>query len=239
MNKTPVSAAGNGQYLDISTLPKKSGGSYARALGIKLTKTPQLEVYKWFIAAILYGPRITEDIATHTWHEFERNNMLTPQRMVDAGWNRLVELLDHGGYARYDYKTATKLRDINRALLEEYEGNLNNMHTLALDAADLEQRVMALGKGIGKVTAAIFLRELRGKWKKANPALSPLAITAARKLGYLPGHITTNRQALDHLQHLWREHGKAAASFPELEAALVREGLRLRRHANRHISHKN
>lgn len=231
INKAPVT-------YDISELLKKTGGSYAKALGIKLTRTPPSEIYKWFIAAILYGTRITEDIATRTWHEFERNNMLTPQRIVDVGWNKLVEILDRGGYVRYDYKTATKLLDINQTLLDEYEGDLNNMHAIALDAADLEQRIMALGKGIGKVTAAIFLRELRGKWKKADPPLSPLAILAARKLGYLPSHIRTNHQKLVYLQHIWREHGKTATSFPEFEAALVREGLRLRRHANRHNRHE-
>ena len=237
MKKT--SASLDAHHIDIADLLKRSGGSYARTLGIKLTKTPPLEVYKWFIAAILYGTRISEDIATHAWHEFERNNMLTPDRMINAGWNKLVKILDEGKYVRYDYKTATKLLDVNHTLLDQYEGNLNNLHKAAADAADLERRIMALGKGIGRVTAAIFLRELRGRWKKANPPLSPLAISAARKLGYLPNRIRTNVQSLTHLQHLWQEHGKAATRFPEFEAALVREGLRLRRQGNSHNHHEN
>ncbi len=50
---------------------------------------------------------------------------------------------------------------------------------------DLEQRIKALGKGIGDTTVGIFLRELRGIWPKADPPLSPLALAGAKALGYL------------------------------------------------------
>ena len=97
-----------------------SGGSYATMLGIDLSGLGADETYKWFLAAVLYGARITESVATRTWHEFERSGVLTPQRMLDTGWDGLVAILDRGGYVRYDYKTATKLLEINRALLAGY-----------------------------------------------------------------------------------------------------------------------
>ncbi len=89
------------------------------------------------------------------------------------------------------------------------------------------------------VAVDIFLRELRGRWQKANPALSPLAFTAARTLGFLPSRISNDPGlSLACLQHLWGEYGMTAESFPDFEAALVREGLWLwlRRHAaRRHV----
>lgn len=211
-------------------LVAESGGSYAAALGIDLAGSQPDEIYKWFLAAVLYGARIPESVATRAWREFARSGIVTPQGVVETGWDGLVAMLDRGGYARYDYKTATKLLDINRALIADYAGDLNRLHAAAADAADLEQRLMALGKGIGEVTTGIFLRELRGRWEKSAPALSPLALQAALALGYVKGD---TEDPLAELKRLWREQGGTDMDFVDFEAALVRRGLKLRRRATR------
>lgn len=227
----------NSHPLDAPTLVAKLGGSYAAKLGINLGALDPAEVYKWFLAAVLYGARIPETIASRTWHEFKASGILTPQRMIDTGWDGLVAILDRGGYVRYDYKTATKLLAVNQALLGSYGGNLNTLHAAAADPSDLERRIIDLGKGVGKVTADIFLRELRGRWQKAAPPLSPLAFMAAQALGFLPSRIGDDHDlALAWLQHLWGEQSMTAESFPDFEAVLVREGLRLRRRAARSSS---
>lgn len=223
---------------DPPTLVANAGGRFAAGLGIDVVSLRPGEIYKWFVAALLYGARISENIASRTWHEFERCGLLTPQRMIDAGWDRLVAALDRGGYVRYDYKTATKLLDASRALLADYGGDLNALHAAAADAADLQRRIMALGKGIGQVTAGIFLRELRGAWAKADPPLSPLACRAAQALGFLPRGSGDDYPALDSLRKRWTGSGMAPGDFPDFEAALVREGLRLRRRPEpRHDPH--
>jgi len=125
----------------IPALLAEQGGSYAAALGIELDGLRPEEVYKWFLAAVLFGARISERLATRTWREFERSGVLTPQHMLDTGWEGLVRILDRGGYTRYDYKTATKLLEINRTLLADYGGNLNALHAAATDSVDLERRV--------------------------------------------------------------------------------------------------
>ena len=112
---------------------------------------------------------------------------------------------------RYDFKTATKLLGINRDLLECYAGDLNALHAAARDARDLEQRLKALGKGIGEVTAGIFLRELRGIWSKADPAPSALVLLAARHLGLLARGPQTTQRALASLRSAWR---RARSPFP-------------------------
>lgn len=224
----------DGCPLNAPALVAELGGSYAAKLGINLGGLNPDEIYKWFLAAVLYGARISENIASRTWHEFEGSGVLTPERMISTGWGGLVAILDHGGYVRYDYKTATKLLDINHALLDGYGGNLNTLHAAAANSGDLERRIKDLGKGIGKVTVGIFLRELRGRWEKAEPPLSPLAFMAAQALGYLPNGIgSDHKRTLICLQRLWSEHGMTAESFPDFEAALVREGLRLRHRSSR------
>jgi len=217
-------------------LVRSHGGSYATELGIELAAADSGERFKWLLAAILYGTRITEQLATRAWREFAARGVLAPQRMLDTGWDGLVAVLDAGGYVRYDFKTATKLLAVCTSLLHDYAGDLDQLHAAAADPRDLEARLKALGKGIGDTTVAIFLRELRGIWNKAAPPLSPLALAAAQTLGYLRRGRITSGHALALLQQAWASDGQSAISFADFEAALVREGLRLRRAESRHRS---
>ena len=215
-------------------LVKRLGGRYASALGIDLESIDAGERFKWFLAAVLYGTRIPEALATRTWYEFAAHGVLAPERILETGWDGLVDILDAGGYVRYDYKTATKLLDLCAALMRDYGGSLDALHAAAADARDLENRLKALGKGIGDTTVAIFLRELRGIWPRAVPPLSPLALAAAAALGYLRPAIGNADRALPELRKAWAADGQPAGGFAEFESALVREGLRLRRLSSRH-----
>ncbi|MBW8305579.1 MAG: hypothetical protein K0M46_01735 [Thiobacillus sp.] len=210
-------------------LVKSRGGRYAGTLGIDLAAADGGERFKWFLAAVLYGTRISESLATRTWREFAVRDVLAPDRIVATGWDGLVGILDAGGYVRYDYKTATKLLDVCAALMRDYGGSLDALHDAAVDPRDLERRIKALGKGIGDTTVGIFLRELRGIWAKAEPPLSPLAISGATALGYLRAGTPDPDRALARLRHLWETDGQPATGFADFESALVREGLRLRR----------
>lgn len=154
--------------------PTKLTKLYSEELSIKLEKRSEKEIFKWFLASILFGKRIGENIAKKTYLEFNKANILTPQAILKAGWHKLVKLLDKGGYVRYDFGTADKLLEISKALLDKYGSKpLTKIHTIAKDSKDLELKLQEF-KGIGPITCNIFLRELRHIWKKANP--EPLTI---------------------------------------------------------------
>lgn len=221
-----------GQAFAPADLVKRLGGRFARALGIELGADDPVERSKWLLAAVLYGAPIPEPLATRTWGEFARRGIVTPQRIAATGWDGLVAILDAGGYVRYDYKTATKLLQLSDALLRDYGGDVDALHVAADSPRDLENRLKALAKGIGDTTVGIFLRELRGVWKLADPPLSPLAQEAAVRLGYLPAGLDAD-VALARLRTRWRRGGEAKEDFAEFEAALVRAGLRQRREARR------
>ncbi len=71
-----------------------------------------------------------------------------------------MEVLDSGGYVRYDFSTASNLLEAMSKLVNEY-GDLEKLHEASANPKDLERRLMGF-KGIGSVGANIFLRELRG-----------------------------------------------------------------------------
>jgi endonuclease III len=97
-------------------------------------------------------------VIKRTYFEFQKESLLSPEKILEAGWNKLVEILDRGHYVRYDFSTATKLLEIFKQLKERY-GRIKNLLKSAKDKKDLERRLLEF-KGIGPVTAKIFLRDL-------------------------------------------------------------------------------
>jgi len=176
---------------------------YSEELGIKLNERTDDEIFKWFLASILFGARISETIVKNTYITFKKYHVLTPEKILDAGWDELVRILDEGGYVRYDFSTADKLLLICKTLLEKY-GSLTCLYEEAKNSKDLEQRLMGF-KGIGPITVNIFLRELRPFWMKANPKVLLLVKKLAKEFGV----------RLD-------KYNRNSLTFVRIEAGLIR-----------------
>jgi len=205
-----------------SLLIKNFGQKYSETLGINLEGGEDREIFKWFLASILFGAPINETSVIRTFQCFERHEVLTPKGILERGWQGLVDILDEGGYTRYDFKTSDKLLEVMNNLVTLYEGRLNHLHEQALDSSDLEKRLKNLGKGIGDVTVSIFLRELRSIWKKADPKPTPLVILAAKNLGIIKEE--SPEKALGTLKEFWRKNEVYQKSFVNFETALLRLG---------------
>ena len=204
------------------SLIKNSGEKYSEILGIDLKTGDDMEIFKWFLASVLFGAPIAETSVIKTYKCFESRGVLTPEKILDAGWEGLVEILDDGGYTRYDFKTSDKLLMVMGNLTTLYRGSLNLLHEQSLNSSHLEKRIKDLGKGIGEVTVSIFLRELRNIWKKADPKPTPLVILAAKNLGIIKEK--RPEKALEELKEFWRKNEITGKSFVNFETALLRLG---------------
>jgi len=198
------------------------GQKYSDLLGIDLEAGKDEEVFKWFLASILFGAPIKESSAIKTYKCFRKYDVLTPKRILETGWEGLVRILDEGSYTRYDFKTADKLLEVMQNLLEKYDGSLNLLYEKASNGQDLENRIKALGKGIGPVTVRIFLRELRGIWEKARPEPTRLVVVAATKLGIMDEQ--RPQSALKQLEEFWNKNRVEGKSYINFETALLRVG---------------
>ncbi len=177
-SRTPETAA----EMPVRLRQLKRTRLYSEELGIDLARSTDPELFKWFLASILFGARISETIAKHTYQAFERYGRLDPRAILDAGWDFLVHpIMWEGGYVRYDGKTSTTLLNICRRLIEDYNGSLSTLHERARNGQDLEARLERF-YGVGPVTVNIFLRELRPYWEKSDPEPLPLIRDLARSL---------------------------------------------------------
>lgn len=178
---------------------------YSEELGIDLAKRSDAAYFRWFLASLLFGARISETTAKNTYRSFIRRGLTSPRRIRKAGWDFLVyPVMREGGYVRYDGRKSTQVLRDCESLVANYGGRLGQLHELARDACDLEERLLAF-YGIGPVTTNIFLRELRPFWAKADPDPLPSVERMAKQL------------SID-----LRRYGRKSLTFARVEAGLIR-----------------
>jgi len=205
--------------VDLERLLREFGQLFSSELGIDLSNE-----FEWLIASILFGNRISTEIAKRTFFAYRRAGLTTPWRIDEASWQDLVRVHGEGGYVRYDGITATYMKETAAKVIQEYGGDLSRLDRVSRGPRDLERRLMEF-KGVGPVTARIFLRDLRGRWKNADPEPTDVELVAARVLGI----VTHEERALDELKAFWERNKVPGYSLSNLQSALVRLGVRLRR----------
>lgn len=155
--------------MNVSIEELKNSELYSEELNIELRKNTDEELFKWFLASILFGARIQAKIAKNTYKTFEKYDLLKPKKILDAGRDYLVSpIMREGGYVRYDGKTSDQILKNYRTILDKYNGSLLKVHSKSNSNKELEKNLKKF-HGIGSITVNIFLRELRPIWEKANP----------------------------------------------------------------------
>lgn len=114
--------------------------SNARQLGINLRLKSEEELFKWFLACLLFGKPIQTEIAERAWRELMKTRLTSPTAVSRAGWDKLVSLLDRAHYVRYDFSTATKLLEVCQELKRRY-GTLINLLAQAETPTELSRRL--------------------------------------------------------------------------------------------------
>ncbi len=155
----------------------KESISYVKKFGLNLRNDP----FPCFLLAILFGARISENIASRTFSIMKVEGLIEPGRIIERGWEGLVDILDLGGYTRYDFKTATKILNVSRNIISK--GGLKNIIENSANPEELVKELKSLSPGIGDVTVGIFMREIVDIYKNAKPMPSKFTIIAMENLG--------------------------------------------------------
>jgi len=157
----------------------KNSFRYTEMYDIDIKKNP----FPWFLLSILLAARISEKNARRTFSLFVKYDLLKPEKIVDVGWDTLVEILDEGGYTRYDFKTATKIINVSKAIIKR--GGFKKILSASKNNDELIRNIKELGSGIGSVTLGIFLRELVGRYD-FNPLPDERVDVASKNIGIEP-----------------------------------------------------
>ncbi len=168
---------------EVRRLVESLGGRYSTELGIDVDAGDQ-QIERWFLAATLFATRISATIAERTFRTLDQAGLHRIAQARHLPFHDLIELLDRGGYARYDNRTASRLQDLSEVLDERYGGRVAEIARRADSYRQLHGALAAL-PGWGPTTVGIFLRELRGVWRNAEPPLDDRAVRAAGHLDLL------------------------------------------------------
>jgi hypothetical protein len=194
------------------------GGRFSAELGIDVD-AGDAEVERWFLAATLFGTRISGSVAKRAFGVLNEAGLtrIGQARHVPSG--DLIEFLDAAGYARYDFRTTSRLQALSEIIDERYDGQAAEIGRRYRAYPALHTALIAL-PGWGPVTVRLFLRELRGVWAGAEPPLDPRAADGARHLGFL-----STEQERAALPRVARLAAAAGLDIRDLESGLVRLAL--------------
>jgi hypothetical protein len=195
-------------------LIERLGGRYSQEVGIDVDRGGE-DVERWFLAASLFGARISAATAVRTYAVLAAAGVHT---VADAGARSeadLVALLDEGGYARYDFQTSARLHALAAVLDRTWSGRVDTLGAALREPRHLEAELDRM-PGWGPVTVRLFLRELRGVWPGARPELDPRAGEALAHLGLAQNAGIGAVQRLASVAHV---------DVRDLETALVRLAL--------------
>lgn len=201
------------------------GGRYSTEAGVDVDSGDG-EIERWFVAATLFGTRISATLALRTFAVLDSAGLVRIAQAGDFSWDELVALLDEGGYTRYDFRTATRLHAISKVIADRYGGEVTEIGRRYRWFPDLYAALDDL-PGWGPITVGAFLRELRGVWPGAQPLPDPRAVRAAVHLG-----LVTNTDADQSLGELLAISRIADLDIRDLESGLVRLALAHRRELN-------
>ena len=164
------------------------------------------------MAANLFSAGIGADQALKAARALKEAGLTTADRMADATWKERVLILNRNGYARFDEKTSTFLKDMADHCRDAYGGDLRRLREAAGRDPAEERRLLKEFKGIGDVGADIFFREAQLAWNELYPFADAHALEAGAKLGL-------GDDARQLAAHVDRDR------FPALLTALVRADL--------------
>ncbi len=156
---------------------------FSQELGIDLESLSDRELFKWFIASLLFGARVTPQIAKQGYLALKRHRLLTPRQIVKADEARVYALLLDAGYVRAAKEKSTSVVRASQKLCDSYQGSLQRLHDSAEGPRQLET-LLEKFPGVGPVTANIFLRELRPFWEKADPSPLDRIVGHAKERGF-------------------------------------------------------
>lgn len=130
----------------------------AEDLGLDLSTGRADQLFRWFLASLLFGRPVQQSVSAETWRVLIRHGLTSPGRFADYDREGLRALLDEGHYARIDYIMTDELHDVMRIVKSDH-GSVSALVKRAESRAALKAALLEL-KGIGPTTAGIFLREI-------------------------------------------------------------------------------
>ncbi len=166
----------------VDRLLSRAGQTYAEEAKIRLEDKPKA-LFQLLILCMLASKPIDASIAMRAARELFDAKLRTPDAVLDADRQTMIDAFGRASYARYDESSATRMVDMATLVHDEYGGDLRKLAERADSDVDTARKLLEQFKGIGDTGADIFLREVQDVWEWVAPYFDDRAVTAAGELG--------------------------------------------------------
>jgi endonuclease III len=166
----------------VNRLLARAGTTYAEEAGVRLKDTP-MPLFQLLVLCMLASKPIDATIAMRAGRALFDEGIRTPDSVLDAKRQMIIDAFGRAGYARYDESSATRLTDIATAVRDGYHGDLRGLADAAGHDVETAKKLLTEFTGIGSTGGDIFLREIQDTWSWVRPYFDDRARGAARDLG--------------------------------------------------------
>ncbi|WDI43433.1 hypothetical protein [Bremerella sp. P1] len=163
------------------TILNTHGETYAHQAGIRLRDAPA-PLFQLLCESLLLSSRIEADQAVQATTALKQADLTTPRKMVEASWQKRVDVIAKHGHRRFDSRGSKQLGQTADLVLKRYYGDLRQLRAEAHHDVAQERRLLEQFKGVGSTGAEIFLREVQGLWGELYPFADAKVTSAAKKL---------------------------------------------------------
>ncbi|MGD1257416.1 endonuclease [Mycobacterium seoulense] len=158
-----------------------AGTTYAAEARIRLGDKP-MPLFQLLVLCMLASKPIDAAIATSAARELFKAGLRTPNAVLAAQRQTMIDAFGRAHYVRYDESSATRLADMAERVRDEYSGDLRKLAERSRHDVAAAKRLLKEFKGIGDTGADIYLREVQDVWSWVRPYFDDRATATARQL---------------------------------------------------------
>lgn len=209
------------QRATVRALLDEYGQTFAAEAGIHIEHDTPAPLFQLLFLSMLLSAPIQSGNAMEAATALRKEGLTTPRKMAETSWQDRVDVITWHGYKRYDERGSTLLGQLAEQVLERYCGDLRRLRAEAHGDVQRLEALLKEFKGIGKVGASIFLREVQLVWPEVYPYADERVLRAA-------AHLELGKDPKSLAKLVPR------ADFPRFVAALIRVDLAKAHDAVRH-----
>ncbi len=158
--------------LIVKELLDRYGRTYAEETGIRLADRPG-PLYQLLVLSTLLNARVPAGVAIAAARELFAAGCRGPRAMSEAGWQDRVDVLDRGGYVRYEERTATMLGDGADLLSSRWHGDLRRLRDQAGGDPGMTEALLAGFPGLGGAGPASSYAKPRPSGRRSRHMWTP------------------------------------------------------------------
>ncbi|CAI7652652.1 unnamed protein product [Penicillium glandicola] len=103
--------------------------------------------------------------------------------LSNTSWQDRTMVLQEGGYNRYREQGATNLGELAKLVVEQYDGDLNNLHKKADGKIQKAKILLKDIRGMGDLAVEVFLNNVQSVWPSIAPTLDSRSLKTAAEMG--------------------------------------------------------